>query len=156
MKPEKPKEVFKADIKADLSAEEVEENDKEKEVSHEVHGERFDEPVRGPCDSQPFGLFHRSGNAGKVDLHHHRIDHDPDEDGHRNGNIGILPFGDRIREYREPFPDGQTDDDAQENPNGEIFFEEAKGAFCFFSQNIFLQRGCFITEHQNIFNHRKI
>ncbi len=55
-----------------------------------VHCKGLDEPVGHPGYHQAPGILSHLLDAVKVDLEHHRIDHEPDEDGYRYGDVCIL------------------------------------------------------------------
>ncbi len=55
------------------------------------HGERFDHPIDYESNDQPLGMTSGPLDASEVYLNHHGVDHEPDQDRDRYGNVGILP-----------------------------------------------------------------
>ena len=60
------------------------------EQGDEIHRERLDEPVGHPGDNEALGVLSNLLDTVKVNLEHHRVDHEPDENGYRDGDIGIF------------------------------------------------------------------
>ena len=88
---------------------EVLENNVEKEPCDAKHREWFDQPVGDPRDEEAFRVFPDMLHALKVDLHHHRINHDPDQYGDRNGDLRIFQFVQELGNGRKK----PTDQDAR-------------------------------------------
>ena len=66
------------------------EDHKEEEPRDGKHRERLDEPVDHTRHKQTFRVLGYVLYTLEVHLHHHRVDHHPDEDGHGNTHVGIL------------------------------------------------------------------
>ncbi len=57
--------------------------------------------------TRPFGFFHVD-DAGKIDLQHHRVNHQPDKNRHRNRNVGVLEPSQEFRNRRQKLADEDT------------------------------------------------
>ena len=66
------------------------EDHEEEEPRNGKHSKRLDEPVDDTRHQQTFRVLGYVLHALEVDLHHHRVDHHPDEDGHWYAHMGIL------------------------------------------------------------------
>jgi hypothetical protein len=69
--------------------ERLEQHEKE-EPGDAKHGKRLDQPVGHPGDQDAFRLAAHIFHAVEIYLQHHGEDHQPDQDGYRDGYIGIL------------------------------------------------------------------
>ena len=107
------------------------EYDEEEETGDAVHGERLDEPVHDPCDDEALRIFPDFPDAFKVDLHHHGINHDPDEDGDRYGNPCNRHISKKSRHGRRGFTNKHAGGHAEKYPDRQVAVEEAD-AFLFF------------------------
>ena len=65
------------------------EHEPEKEPRQERHRERLDQPVHAERDQQTRRLAPDIRDRREVHLHHHRRDHQPDQD--RDRNVDLAP-----------------------------------------------------------------
>ena len=75
-------QVLPAQVRRDPRTKE----DEKEEPGNSIHGKRLDEPVGNPSDEQAFRLASYGFDALKVDFHHHRINHEPNQNGNGNRN----------------------------------------------------------------------
>ncbi|ESQ13347.1 MAG: hypothetical protein N838_15490 [Thiohalocapsa sp. PB-PSB1] len=90
----------------------------DKDPGQQRHGERFDRPVdkEGDADALPMGFHLVQGT--EVDFHQHWDDHDPDEQPHRDIDLGDLQLPQELKGSRNPLSEPDTDQDAERNPKG--------------------------------------
>lgn len=107
------------------------ENDAEKQPGKERHGERFDTPVgdQGRCNG-PRGLA-RDHDPLEIDLHHDRIDHEEEAYSNGYGYFGDFQSTQGHAESGKQPAQKDTCDDAQKDPDGQIFFPYTEASFLF-------------------------
>ena len=67
----------------------------------------------------------------EVDLQQHRNDHQPDQRGDRQIHLGDLGCADDVEDARHKLTECDADDDAEEDPDGQVAFERGHDdAFC--------------------------
>ena len=62
------------------------------------------------------------------DLEHHRIDHQPDQHGHDEVDLGHLEVGDLLEHAGYDEPETDAREDRERHPDGEEAFEAAESA----------------------------
>ena len=78
--------VLARQLRADQRQEEV----LEEEPAEEGHRERLHQPVHDEGDDEARGPPADAADRREVDLEHHRVDHQPDEDGDRDVDLAAL------------------------------------------------------------------
>ncbi|MNP14625.1 hypothetical protein D3C76_1069580 [compost metagenome] len=68
--------------------------------------------------------------GAKVDLEQHGDDHHPDEQPHRQVDLGHLHGADRLEQIRQSLPQTNAHQNAERDPGGEITFKKADGRDC--------------------------
>ena len=97
------------------------------------------EKVRGvlaenPCDQKSLRILSNLFYALKIHFHHHRVDHDPDENSDRNRNAGDLKLTERIRNSRDKVPNQYSYGHAEQYPHRKITLK-CIYAFAFIAHN---------------------
>ncbi len=97
---DRPRDVLVGQLRADERQEEV----LEEHPAEEGHRERLDDPVDEERDEQSARPPADSEQAAEVDLQHHRVDHQPDQD--RDRDVDLAPLAEletakRVRRTRE-------------------------------------------------------
>ena len=77
------------------------ENVLEKQNAERRHGKRLDQPVDDQRDAQALRFPADILERGKVDVDHHRVDHDPDEHGHHQVDLCVFEARDPLRNWQE-------------------------------------------------------
>lgn len=116
-------EIFRGEVGRDKRFEHRE----EEQAGDAVHGKR----LHDPCDEQSLGVSAHIFNAAEIHLHHHGIDHHPDEDCHGNGHSCVLKPIQECRDLRQKFTDADTNHHAENHPHGQILLECADSALFF-------------------------
>ena len=107
------------------------EDNEEESVGECVHRERLDEPVGNPGHKEPFGRLADGLDALEVDLHHHRVDHEPDQDGNRDGDAVDLQCREKGRYGGQEMADGDANDHAEQHPDGQVALKEVDATHLF-------------------------
>ena len=92
----------------------------EEEYSDTVHREGFDQPVGDPGDHKPSRILPDFPDTVEIDLKHHGIDHQPNEDRYRNRDVGIFELGKKVGNHRKKYADQHTDTHAQQDPKCQV------------------------------------
>ena len=100
----------------------------QEEGGNEVHGEGLDEPIHHQSDDEALGLLARILDAGEVDLEHHGIDHEPDEQGYGDRNLGVFELTEERGHAGQEVAYGHAEGDAQGDPHGKVLGEETDAA----------------------------
>ena len=84
-----------------------------------------------PGHEESFGRPADGLDALEVDLHHHRVDHEPDQDGDRDRDAVNLECREKGGHRRQEVADGDADDHAEQDPDGQVALEEIDAARLF-------------------------
>mgnify|MGYP004107584289 CR=1 FL=1 len=87
------------------------------------HGKRFDRPVDEQGHADPTPVLADLTERGKVDLYQHWDDHQPDQDGHRNVDLGDLGPANGLEFARKKMSECDANNNAKRDPNGQIAFK---------------------------------
>ncbi len=71
--------------------------------------------------------------GAKVNLYQHGNDHQPDKNGDRKVHLGDLHRRGGVKDAGLEVAQGDTDNDAERDPKGEVSFEKGHGGFFFLS-----------------------
>ena len=99
----------------------------DKEPAEEGHGEGLDQPVDKEGDPNPLEMPLHLMQGAKIDLEQHGDDHHPDQQPHRQVDLGHLHGTDRLEEIRQPLPKPNPHQNAEGDPGGQITFKKADG-----------------------------
>ena len=64
----------------------------------------------------------------EIHFHEHRNDHHPDQDADRQVHLGNREATDCLKNTGQELAERDADDDAQEDPNGQVAFEDTHSA----------------------------
>src|SRR5450759_212716 len=95
------------------------------------HRERLDGPIDDKCDQESLGVLADAHDAAEVDLQHHGIDHEPDEDGHRQGDT---IHGQLVEGAYDPWQKTTQDDagdHASRDPQTQVLLKDAQTSLAF-------------------------
>ena len=95
------------------------------------HRERLDCPVDDECDHQSLGIPADAHDAAEVDLEHHGIDHEPDEDSHRDRDVVDVHTTQSSNDAREQPTEKDPTDHAQRHPQTQVLLEDAQTSLPF-------------------------
>ena len=101
----------------------------EEKPRDECHREGFDQPVDEQRHDDPGWPCADVPNGCDIDLHHHRDDHEPDEDG--NGHVHLTTLDQlKVTEYLhgagDPLSQRDAHEHAQPDPDREIALEQVQ------------------------------
>ena len=114
-----PRQVLVTELWADQSREEV----LEEEPAEHRHAERLDQPVHEQDDEDALGTPAHAADRREVDPQHHRVDHEPDEDGDRQVDVPDLEPAQRAHEPGGHRAERDPGDDTERHPRGEVALE---------------------------------
>ena len=95
----------------------------------ERHAEGLDQPVDEQRHHQPLGLSGDAAKRAEIHLQHHRVDHQPDQHGDRDVDLGPWPNSILLSaEVRPGARLAQIDagDHAEEDPERQVALEKAR------------------------------
>lgn len=72
----------------------------EKEHTEGRHTERLDQPVDDQGYTEPLRLLGYVFERAEIHVHHHGVDHDPDEDRHHQIHTGVFETGHELEKVR--------------------------------------------------------
>ena len=112
------------DVAVDLRGREVgPEQPADEQPAQQRHRERLDGPVDEQRHADPAPVLPDPAERGEVDLHQHRDDHEPDQHGHRQVDLGDLRRSDRVEHGRQRVTERDAHDDAEPDPEGQVTLE---------------------------------
>jgi hypothetical protein len=105
------------------------EDDLEEEPGEGRHREGLHQPVHEEGYEQAPGFSADLANGAEVDLHHHRRDHQPDEDGDRDVDLAALTeleATERVHHSRRGATEQHPHHHAQAHPEAQVALEDSK------------------------------
>ena len=91
------------------------------------HAEGLHDPIHKERDEQSSWLSENASDPTEVDLQHHGINHEPNENGDRDVHMGIraeFPSPDAVRQIRVKATQSKADGHAGKYPNSQVAFKE--------------------------------
>src|SRR5664280_2866662 len=95
------------------------------------HRERLDGPVDDQRDQQTFGVLADAQDAAEVDLQHHGINHEPDEDGYWQRDAVDSQFVESVYHSRQETAKDDAGDHASRYPQTQVFLKDAQTRLAF-------------------------
>jgi hypothetical protein len=108
----------------------------QKEPREPEHREGLDEPVDDEGDRDAFRVATHAKHALTVDLHHHQVDHGPDENGNRQVHLRDFPLTERVRHGGNELAEGHSGGDAERDPQAQVPFEDAETLLALFGSRV--------------------
>src|SRR5665811_352909 len=112
----------------------------DKEPAQKRHRERLHSPVDEECDPDAPPMLLDPGQSSEINFHEHRDDHQPDEPGYRQVDLGDLGRPDDVEYGGKELPKRDSCNDAKTDPNSEIAFESGHGQTRLFGINAAVTR----------------
>jgi len=101
----------------------------EEEPCEKGHRERFHNPVHKQCHQQTPWPLADIAHDGKIDLHHHRDNHEPDEHGDGKIDVAALPELHATQELhggRSRLAEDNSGHHAQSHPDSQVAFKQVQ------------------------------
>jgi hypothetical protein len=90
------------------------------------HAEGLDQPIDADGHGNAAPLLGHPVQRAEIDLEQHRHDHQPDQHGDRNIDLGHGHAAERLEGRRQQPAERNTGDDAQRDPDGQITLKSAE------------------------------
>src|SRR5664280_108273 len=103
----------------------------EKPDGQQEHRERLDGPVDDQRDQQTLGALADAHNAAEVDLQHHGINHEPDEDGYRQRDAVDSHFVENAYHSWQETTQNDAGDHGHHHPQTHVLLKETQTSFSF-------------------------
>jgi hypothetical protein len=103
----------------------------EEQPGKQRHAERLDEPVHEARDEEPCGAPADANDRCEIDLQHHRVNHQPDEDGDRDVDLASAAKLDPpqiVGQAGKQLSQADANDHAQTDPQGQIVLKDIQAS----------------------------